>query len=197
MAWTRHRCQDAPWNTTRMAARSPAWASEMTRRIFQPAKEIGPERFVFGVAHVDTRDLPMPVGTQPGGDHDRFGDHLMVLPDVDVGGVEPDVDERLMIQPAVPQHGHVDIDLRTDPRHRRLRDPRITAEGFDEVVDLAGGGAGDKARQQTQNSTESPALDPACCCTSLGTQRGNRQAPRSVTTRREAGAPGSAVLLGF
>ena len=85
----------------------------------------------------------MPVSTQSGGDHDRFGHDVAVLADMDVGGVEPDVDERLMIQPAGAQHGDVGVDLGADPRHRRLRDPAVAAERLDEIVDLPGGGAGD------------------------------------------------------
>ena len=87
-------------------------------------EELAPERLVLRVADVDTEDFTMPVGTQPGGDHDRFRYDVAVLADMDVGGVEPDVDERLMIEPAGAQHGDVGVDLGADPRHRRLRDAR-------------------------------------------------------------------------
>lgn len=42
----------------------------------------------------------MPVEPESGGDHDRFRYDLAVLADVDVGGIEPDVDERLVIEPS-------------------------------------------------------------------------------------------------
>ena len=85
----------------------------------------------------------MPVSSQSDGDHDRFRDDLAVLADMNVGRVEPDVDERLMIQPACPQHMHVGVDLGADPRHRRLRDPRLTTQRLHQVVDLPRRGAGD------------------------------------------------------
>jgi putative intracellular protease/amidase len=62
---------------------------------------------------------------------------------MNVGGVQPDVDERLMIQPAGAEHVDVGVDLGADPRHRRLRDPAVATERFHQVVDLPGRGAGD------------------------------------------------------
>ena len=85
----------------------------------------------------------MAVSTQSGGDHDRFRHDLALLADMDVGGVQPDVHERLMIQSARPQHVHIGVDLGADPRHRRLADPTVAAECFEQIVDFAGGGAGD------------------------------------------------------
>lgn len=68
--------------------------------IDQAGQELAPERLVLRVANVDAEYLAVPVSTQPGGDHDGFGDDVAVLADVDVGGVEPHVHERLMVEPS-------------------------------------------------------------------------------------------------
>jgi len=81
----------------------------------EAAEEFFPERFVLRVTDVETEHLTMPVRTQAGGDHDRLGHDLAVLSDMNVGRVEPDVDERLMIEPTCAQHGDVSVDLGADP----------------------------------------------------------------------------------
>ena len=91
--------------------------------IGEAGEELTPERLVLRVADIDTEHLTMPIGTQPGGDHDRLRGDVTVLADMHVGGIQPDVDERLMIEPAGAQHGDVGVDPGTDPRHRRLRHP--------------------------------------------------------------------------
>ena len=53
----------------------------------------------------------MPVGAQPGGDHHGLGHDVTVLTYMHVGGVRPDIDERLMIKPPCAQHGDVGVDL--------------------------------------------------------------------------------------
>lgn len=110
------------------------------------AEELAPEHLVLRVADIDTEHLAVAVGSQAGGDHDRFGDHLAVLTHVQVGSVEPHVHEPDVIQPAGAQHGDVGVDLSADPRHGRLRDARVTTERLHEVVDLAGRGASDVRR---------------------------------------------------
>ncbi len=82
--------------------------------VAEAAEELGPEHFGLGVADVDTEDFSVSVSTQPGGDHDGFGHDVAVLADVDVGGVEPHVDERLMIQPSGSQHVDIGVDLFAD-----------------------------------------------------------------------------------
>jgi hypothetical protein len=118
-------------------------ADAVEAAVDQPAEELGPEGLILGVADIDAEDLAVAVRATAGRDHDRAGDDLAVVADVHVGGVEPDIDERLVVQPAVAQHGDVVVDGLADPRHRRLADPGVTPEGFDEVVDLPRGGAGD------------------------------------------------------
>ena len=82
--------------------------------VAEAAEELGPEHFGLGVADVDTEDFSVSVSTQPGGDHDSFGHDVAVLAHVDVGGVEPHVDERLMIQPSGAQDVDVGVDLFAD-----------------------------------------------------------------------------------
>jgi hypothetical protein len=102
----------------------------------QRAEELGPERLVLGVTNINTQHLTVPVSTKSGGDHNSFGDDLAALADMDVGGVQPEVDERLMAQITVPEHCNVSVDVFADPRHRRLRNASVAAECFDEVVDF-------------------------------------------------------------
>ena len=66
----------------------------------EAGEELAPERFVLGVADVDAEHFAVPVGAQPGGDHDCFGGDVAVLAHVHVRGVQPDVHERLVIESA-------------------------------------------------------------------------------------------------
>lgn len=72
--------------------------------LVEVARELGPERLVLRVAQVDTEDFSTAVAAQSGGDHDRFGHDMAVLSDMDVGGIEPHVEERLMTRRASAQH---------------------------------------------------------------------------------------------
>jgi hypothetical protein len=83
--------------------------------VLEVAEELGPERLVLRVAHIDAEDLTVAVSTQPGGDHHGLGDDLAGLAHVDVGRVQPHVHERLMIQPAGAQRGDVGVDALADP----------------------------------------------------------------------------------
>ena len=83
--------------------------------VVQAGEELAPERLVLGVADIEPDDLAMPVSSQSGGDHDRFRHDVTVLSDMRVLGVQPDIDERLMIQPTRSQHVDVGVDLGTDP----------------------------------------------------------------------------------
>jgi hypothetical protein len=68
---------------------------------------------------------------------------LLVLPsragaaDVEVGGVEEHIRESCMVQRTAAERGHDLIEAGTDARHLRLRDPRIDAEGDDEIFHRA------------------------------------------------------------
>jgi hypothetical protein len=86
--------------------------------VFEVTEELGPECFVLGIADVDAEDFTVPIGSESGGDHHGLGDNLMMFADMQVGGIQPDVDERLMIQATFPQYSHVGVDLFADTRHR-------------------------------------------------------------------------------
>ena len=66
----------------------------------------------------------------------------MVDAGLDVGGVEVDVGEGDVVEAPGAEHGDLFVDPGADPRHRRLRHPRFTAQRPDQVVDLPRRGAG-------------------------------------------------------
>ena len=129
--------------TLRMAARSPAWASEMTSRTppspraRSAAQEAGPERLVLAVADVDAEDLALPAGGDPGGDDHGAGHDLAegVVADVDVGGIQVHVREPDVAEGAVAERGDALVEAGADPRHLRLLDAALDAHRFDQVVD--------------------------------------------------------------
>lgn len=51
----------------------------------QAAEELGPERFVLRITNINTQHFSVSVSTEPGGDHNSFGDNLASLTDMDVG----------------------------------------------------------------------------------------------------------------
>ena len=136
--------------------------------IAQVAEELGPERFGLGVTDVDAEHLSVPVDTESCCDHDCLGHDVAVLADVLVGGIEPDVDERLVIQSSGAQHGDIDVDLLADPRHRRLADTGVATECLDEVVDLAGARAADVGGHDHRPQR---LVDPAARLEQLGEER--------------------------
>ena len=99
MKWTRHRCQAEPTITASTAAFRPRCWSEMTRRTPaespgpQGAQELGPKGPVLGVADGTAEHLPVAVHGHPGGHHHGPGDHLVVDPALQVGGVQEHVGE--------------------------------------------------------------------------------------------------------
>ena len=130
----------------RMAARRPAWASEMTRRTSlspacsQAAQEAGPERLVLAVAEVDAEDLPVTTGGDAGGHDDGPGHDLPqgVVADMHVGGVEVHVREADVTECAATERPDVLVESGADSRHLRLRDSRVETHRRHQVVDGAG-----------------------------------------------------------
>lgn len=96
-------------------------------RLDQADVGLAPEHPVSASPMATPRTSRHPVSAQAGGNHGRPGHHVAHLADVDVGGAQPDINERLMIPPAGAQHVDVGVDPGTDPCHRRLRDPTVTA----------------------------------------------------------------------
>jgi hypothetical protein len=109
--------------------------------VAQTAQERGPEDLVFAVTHVHAEDLPVPIGGDTGGDHDRPGHDPTLHPSLDVGRVEEHVGEGGVVQRPVAERRDLLIKLGADARHRRLRHARVDAERDDEIVDLPGRGA--------------------------------------------------------
>jgi len=75
-----------------------------------------------------------------------------------VGGVEGDVREVLLTQRPVAEGGDFGVEVLADPRDLAFGDPRIRAEGLDQVVDLAGGGA---VQIGLHHHREQALIDPA------------------------------------
>lgn len=78
-----------------------------------------------------------------GGDDDGLGDDLVVHACLDVGGVEIDVGEAGVIQRPGAERVELLVEVRADAGHLALRYAGVRAEGFDQVVDRAGGDAVD------------------------------------------------------
>lgn len=131
----------------RTALVSPAWASEMTSRT-PPSPRARRERrnsvLVLAVTHGQAQHLAFTGGGHPSGDHDGPGDDLMAggVSRVDVGGVQEDVGELDVGEVPTHERGHLDIQVAADPGYLRFGDPRLHAQGLDQIVDLARRGAG-------------------------------------------------------
>jgi hypothetical protein len=108
---------------------------------FERAQERGPERAVLAVTNVQAEDLSAAVGGDAGGDHHRAADHPAVHAGLEVGGVQEQVREGGVRKRAGPEAGDLGVQLATDPADLGLGDPGVHAQGLDQVVDLAGGGA--------------------------------------------------------
>ena len=83
----------------------------------QAAQEGGPEGAIFAVDDGEAEDFPPPVGANPGGDHDRLGDHPPVDPGLAVGRVQKHIRERRRGQRPVPKRRDFLVQVGADPRH--------------------------------------------------------------------------------
>ena len=97
--WVRHRCQEVPGRVAPMASTSPEWASEVTSptgpaevrpRATRSRKKANQPAWVSLVAVWIAEDLPVPLGVDAGGDHDRDLDDPAVLADLHHQGVDGD-----------------------------------------------------------------------------------------------------------
>ena len=105
----------------------------------QGPQEAPPKDLVFGVADVEAQDLSVPVGVHAGGDDDGLGGHVVVVADMEVGGVQEDVGELLVVETPGPKGPHHLVETSTDAADLGLLDPAADAQGSDELVDRAGG----------------------------------------------------------
>src|SRR4051812_17351979 len=139
MKWTRHRWCATPWNRVvapqpgRRAGRrpraGPRTAHASSARSGTPARTPPPEGAppVLTVTDVHTKDLPAPVGGDPGGHHHGLGGQLSagrgVGTHVQVGRVHIDVRELGEVQPSGPERPHRLVQPLADAGDLGLRDP--------------------------------------------------------------------------
>ena len=81
----------------------------------------------------------MAVGSHPRGDDDSLGNDVVVVSHVQVGGIEVEVREGVVVEAAVLEGAHVLVEACADARDLRAGDARGDAEGLHELVDGAGG----------------------------------------------------------
>ena len=81
----------------------------------QGAEEVGPERFGFGVADVESKDLAAPVSGDADRDHARLGHD----PPADSGFAVGRIDEHIrighLIERALSERGDVGVEVGADP----------------------------------------------------------------------------------
>ena len=104
-------------------------------------QELRPEGFRLGRPGTQADDLAATVGVHGHGDYGRDGDDAPALPNLQVGGVEPEIgpvaDER-----PVQELADAVVDVLAQLRDGALRDPR-QAHGLHQVIDAPGGDAAD------------------------------------------------------
>ena len=109
--------------------------------LLEAEQEPTPEDLVLAVTDVQTEDLPLPGGGDPGGDNDGHGHDLPALAggvtDVEVGRVEVDVGELDVVQRPGAERADGLVEPGADSGDLGLGDPR-TAHRFDQVIDVPG-----------------------------------------------------------
>jgi hypothetical protein len=83
----------------------------------------------------------VPIGGGAGGHDDGLGDDPVIDAGLAVGRVQEHIPERLPGQRPVAERRHLGVQLGADPADLTLGDAAVRAEGLDQVIDLAGGGA--------------------------------------------------------
>jgi RNA polymerase sigma-70 factor, ECF subfamily len=102
------------------------------------AQERRPERPILAVSDPKAEDLAAAVTTHAGGHDHSLGHDAAVDSCLAVGGVHEHIGEALAGQGAVPEGGHLAVEISADPRDLRFGDAAIGTQRFDQVVDLAG-----------------------------------------------------------
>ena len=95
-----------------------------------------PEGLVLGVPDGEAEHLPVAVCTHPGGDDDGLGDDVVVVSHMQVGGIEVDVREAVVVETAILEGAHVLVEACADARDLRAGDARGDAEGGDVLGSL-------------------------------------------------------------
>jgi hypothetical protein len=136
------------------------------------AQECRPERAVLGVAHGEPEHLAPAISPDAGGDHYRLRHHAVVHPSLAVGRVQEHVGEGLLGQAAVAERAHLLVEISADPRHLAFGDAGVRAEGFDQVIDLAGRHA---VQVGLHHHREQRLVDPAAAFQQAGEERAGAQ----------------------
>ena len=102
----------------------------------QAAQELDPEGFCLAVACGHAQHFAPAVGVDADGHDHRDGDDLVVTPDFDVGGIEPDIRPIAFDRP-VEEGVHTLIDLAAQAGDLAFADA-FHAERLDQVIDGAG-----------------------------------------------------------
>jgi hypothetical protein len=151
--------------TAGMACLRPVWASETTSwtpwrpRAFSDRRNAVQKAPSSLSPTSKPKDFPAAVGGDPGGDDDRAADHPAVDAGLGVGGVHEQVREGGVRQRARAERRDLGVQLGAAPADLRLGDAGIDAQGADQVVDLAGGGAVDVGlhHDRQQRPVDAPA----------------------------------------
>jgi len=102
---------------------------------FQRREELSPEDLVFAIADVEPEHFPAAVGGHADGDDHRLGDDTVVDGGLAIRGVEEHVGVARHAEVA-SERGHFPVEIGADPRHFRLGDAGVGAEGLDQIVDF-------------------------------------------------------------
>ena len=116
-----------------MTSSTPA-SPRATRR----PQELRPAGGVLGGDDVEAHDLALALVVDGGGDDGRDVDHPTGFSDLLGQGVDPHVAIGAAVERAVPERGHLGVELSRHAGHLRAADA-LDAHGFDQVVDPAGG----------------------------------------------------------
>lgn len=99
----------------------------------QLAQKLGPDRFSLGCADFQAQNLAPTVGIDPDRDDDGDRDDPPAAPDLEVGGVDPQVGP-IPLKRAGEEGFHLAVDLFAEPRDLALADPRH-AHRLDQIID--------------------------------------------------------------
>lgn len=124
----------------------------------QRPQERGPEALVLAVTHVEAEDFPASVGGNTDRDDNSLGHDPVPDAGFAVGGIKEHVGEVLAREGAVTELGDLCVQTGADPGHLRLRDPCVSTECLDQVVDLSGRDAVDVG---LHHDSEQRLIDPA------------------------------------
>jgi hypothetical protein len=102
----------------------------------QGLQERRPERLGFRRAEAQAHNLPLTLGVHGNRDYRRHGDDPTALPDLQVGGIEPEI-RPPALQRALQKAVHPFIDVLAELGDRALADPAQTHR-LHQVVDAPG-----------------------------------------------------------